>query len=278
MTPHIHVYVLASGSKGNAAVIDGPEGSVLIDCGISRKALRERAQEVGCDLSRLQAILVTHEHTDHTAGLRVVCNHFDGPVYTTAGTASGRRNLADLPFDLIDHDSVLELCGMSVHAFPTSHDVNDPMCFRFEVRAEDPYGSGETLDAVGWITDTGFLTDQALDALYGCRILGIEANHDKRMLATGPYPAFLKARIAGEGGHLSNQQAAEALPHLVTRNTETVIALHISQENNRPSLAVRALASALGAEAANETFTEARTADGYLSICAAAQDKPLAVW
>ncbi|MEE1159404.1 MAG: MBL fold metallo-hydrolase, partial [Atopobiaceae bacterium] len=102
MTPHMHLYVLASGSKGNAAVVAGPEGSILIDCGISRKALHERADEAGCNLSDVRAILVTHEHGDHTAGLRVICNHFDGPVFATAGTATGRKGLAQLPFTLID--------------------------------------------------------------------------------------------------------------------------------------------------------------------------------
>lgn len=275
MTPLIHLHVLASGSKGNATVVEGPTGSVLVDCGISRKRLHERANEVGCDLSRVQAILLTHEHGDHTAGLGVVCNHFDGPVYTTAGTATGRRGLANLPFTLVDHDATLEVAGMRIQAFPTSHDVNDPMCFEFEVRDED---GQDVLDSVGWVTDTGFLTDDALDALYGCRILGIEANHDLRMLRSGPYPHFLKARVAGDFGHLSNEQAAEALPHLVTHDTETVVALHLSQENNRPSIAVRALAEAVGAVAANDTFTEARTTDGLLSICAGAQDRPISIW
>lgn len=277
MTPLIHLFLLASGSKGNAIVVEGPEGSVLVDCGISRKALHQRADEVGCDLSRVVAILVTHEHGDHTSGLSVVCNHFDGPLFATAGTASGKRHLMSLPFTLIDHDATLELAGMHVTAFPTSHDVNDPMCFRFEVRSSNG-PDAEILDAVGWVTDTGYVTDAALDALYGCRILGIEANHDRRMLLSGPYPSFLKSRVAGDHGHLSNDQAAEVLPALVTRDTETVIALHLSQENNRPSIAVRTLATAVGAQAANDAFTEARTPNGLLSICAAGQDRPLVVW
>lgn len=268
MTPQIHLYVLASGSKGNAAVVEGPKGSVLVDCGISRRALHERANEVGCDLDDVRAVLLTHEHSDHVGGLAVVSNHFDGPLYTTAGTASGRKSLLGIPFTLVDHDATLELAGMRVRCFPTSHDVNDPMCFRFET--ED--------DALGWVTDTGYLTGEALDALYGCRILGIEANHDKGMLATGPYPAFLKARIAGESGHLSNDQAAAALTTLVTGDTETIVGLHLSEKNNRPSVAVRTLAASVGAQQANSTFTEARTADGRLTVCVAAQDRPLAVY
>ena len=148
MTPQIHLYILASGSKGNAAVIAGPNGSLLVDCGISRKQLRLRADEVGCDLGRVSAILVTHEHGDHTSGLSVICKHFDGPIFATAGTVAGRKHLSALPFTLIDHDETLELCGMRVRAFPTSHDVNDPMCFRFEVRGKTEVDDNGVMDAV----------------------------------------------------------------------------------------------------------------------------------
>ncbi|MBR3313493.1 MAG: MBL fold metallo-hydrolase [Atopobiaceae bacterium] len=277
MTPHIHLHVLASGSKGNAAVVEGPTGSVLVDCGISRKRLLERARETGCDLTRIEAILVTHEHSDHTSGLPVVFRYFGVPLVATAGTATGRTSLADLPFTLVDHDATLNFGGMHIRAFPTSHDVNDPMCFRFEVRDENG-PDDELLDAVAWATDTGYLTDEALDALYGCRILGIEANHDPRMLATGRYPSWLKARVASERGHLSNAQAAEALPTLITHHTETVVAMHLSEENNRPSIAIRTLAEAMGAQPVNSTYTEARTSDGLLSICAAAQHHALSIW
>lgn len=272
MIPLIHLYVLASGSKGNAAVVEGPEGSVLIDCGISRRALHQRADEVGCDLGKVRAILLTHEHGDHTSGLAVVTRHFDGPVYTTAGTATGRRSLAEIPFNLVDHDATLQLAGMRVQCFPTSHDVNDPMCFRFSAER-----NGDE-DALGWVTDTGCLTDEALDLLYGCRILGIESNHDEKMLEHGPYPRYLKQRIHSDLGHLSNAQAAEALRALVTSDTETVVGLHLSEKNNRPSIAVRTLAEAVGAEQTNTTFTEARTPDGLLTVCVASQDRPIAVY
>ncbi len=274
MTPRIHLFVLASGSKGNAAVVRGPEGSVLIDCGISRKALRERAQEAGCDLGDVVAVLVTHEHSDHTAGLSVLSHSLHVPFLATAGTAMGRKFLSGVPFELVDHDSVLELAGMRVTLFPTSHDVNDPFGMRFDVLDE----WGEVEDSLGWATDTGYLTDEALAALYGCRILGLESNHDPSMLASGPYPAFLKARVGGERGHLSNEQAAAALPALVSSQTETVVALHLSQENNRPSLAVRALAGAMGADPVDESWGEARTPDGLLTICHAAQDSTLVVY
>ncbi len=274
MTPQIHLHVLASGSKGNAAVIEGPAGSVLVDDGITRRALLARARELGVNVDNIRAILLTHEHTDHIAGLPAFANHFGGPLYATAGTVAARERLSQLPFEVISRMDSLELGGMLVNVFPTSHDVADPVGFRFASIDEN----GEVADALGYCTDTGMLTDEAGQALTGCRVLALEANHDERMLATGPYPGYLKQRIHGRRGHLSNAQAADALPDLVTKETEVIVGMHLSHENNRPSVAVRALAAAVGAEAANETFTEARTPDGHLTVCVSAQDAPLSVW
>lgn len=244
MTPQMRLYVLASGSKGNAAVVEGPTGSVLVDCGLSRRELHRRADLVGCDLSRVSAILLTHEHSDHASGLSVICKHFDGPVYATAGTAAARSFLQRLPLQPIAHDCTLEAGGMRLQAFPLSHDVADPMCFRFEVISD-----GRVADAIAWATDTGVLTAQAITHLKGCRILGIEANHDPQMLATGPYPYYLKARVKGKTGHLSNEQAAEVLPRLITTDTETVVAMHISEKNNTPELVRDALERVVGESA-----------------------------
>lgn len=270
MTPEIHLHVLASGSKGNAALVEGPDGLVLVDCGISRRALLGRADELGVDVGRVRAVLLTHEHSDHVGGLTVFCNHFEGEMLATAGTAAARSYLSTLPFTIVDHSDEFEVAGMRVRSFPTSHDVADPVGFRFSTKD----------DALGFCTDTGELGDEALDALGDVRILALESNHDERMLAGGPYPGYLKARVAGPRGHLSNAQAAEALGRLVGPDTETVVAMHLSQENNRPSICVRALAEAVGAQvtAGQEGRPEARTPDGRLTICCAAQDWPLSVW
>ncbi|MDM8270761.1 MBL fold metallo-hydrolase [Thermophilibacter provencensis] len=270
MTPEIHLHVLASGSKGNAALIEGPGGIVLVDDGISRKALLTRADELGVDPGRIVGVILTHEHSDHVGGLSVFCNRFDGPLFATAGTAGARRYLTELPFVLVGHSDEFEVAGMRVRTFPTSHDVADPVGLRFST--ED--------DALGFCTDTGELGEEALDALAGTRILALESNHDERMLATGDYPAYLKARVGGPCGHLSNAQAAEALVCLVGEDTETVVAMHLSQENNRPSVCVRTLAEAMGAQvgADDEGRPEARTKDGRLTICCAAQDWPMSVW
>lgn len=270
MTPEIHLHVLASGSKGNAALVEGPGGLVLVDDGLSRRALLGRADELGVDAERIAGVILTHEHSDHVGGLTVFCNRFDGPLFATAGTAGARRYLAELPFELVGHSDEFELAGMRVRTFPTSHDVADPVGLRFST--ED--------DALGFCTDTGELGDEALNALAGTRILALESNHDEHMLATGDYPSYLKARVAGPTGHLSNAQAAAALEQLVGEDTETVVAMHLSQENNRPSVCVRMLAAAVGAVvgADEDGRPEARTPDGRLTICCAAQDWPLTVW
>lgn len=177
MTPEIHLHVLASGSKGNAAVVEGPEGMVLVDCGISRRALMGRADELGLDMSRVTAVVLTHEHSDHVAGLTVFCNRFEGELVATAGTVGARSYLVGLPFTIVGHSDEIELAGMRVRTFPTSHDVADPMGLRFSTAD----------DALGYCTDTGELGPEALDALSDVRVLALESNHDERMLATGPY-------------------------------------------------------------------------------------------
>lgn len=275
MTPLMHLYVLASGSAGNAAVIDGPDGAILIDCGISRKELGRRAADAGANLDRVQAVFVTHEHGDHVRGIPVLASHTECPFYATAGTAGGGKALLDVPFTLVSHDDEVDVGGMHVTLFPTSHDVADPFGMRVEVRDD----GGATLDAIGWCTDTGFLTAEALGALRDVRILGIESNHDVEMLRNGPYPAFLRRRVGGEAGHLSNKQCADALSLLVGDDTETVVALHLSEKNNRPSVCMRTLAGALGANLLDgEDGPEARTEDGAISLCCAHQDRPLVIW
>ena len=268
----MHLHILASGSKGNASVVEGPTGSVLIDDGLSRRELLRRAGELGVDMDRVCCVVVTHEHADHVSGLSVWCNRYEGRLVATAGTAGGRSYLSALPFELVGSDDEFEAGGMRVRTFPTFHDVADPFGLRFDC------GQGEGADAIGYCTDTGMLGERAFDLLRDVRILALESNHDARMLASGPYPAHLKRRVGGDHGHLSNDQAAEALRTLVGPDTETVVAMHLSQENNRPSMAVRALAAAVGAKPTDDTFTEARTPDGLLTVCAAGQDRPMTVW
>lgn len=268
MSCALHLHILASGSKGNAALVEGPEGMVLIDCGLSRRELLHRLSSLGLDMDKLRAVFLTHEHSDHVSGIPVLMKHAHVPLFATAGTMAARKSLADIAFEAVGHEDEVDVAGMHVQIFPTSHDVADPVGFRLSAGG----------DSIGFCTDTGVLTSQAMRCLYDARILALESNHDQDMLKRGPYPSFLKARVAGSSGHLSNVQAAEALDTLVSGRTEAIVAMHLSQENNRPGLAVQALADPVNAKPDDKLFHKAHTANGKLSILASGQDRPMSIW
>lgn len=266
----LHLHILASGSKGNCALVEGPEGLIMIDNGLSRKATLERMHELGLAEEDVQALVLTHEHGDHVSGVTVWCNRWHGELYASRHTAQQRKYLAGMPFCPIDPGDAFTVAGVQVQTFSTSHDVVNPMGFRFECAG----------DAIGYVTDTGVLPQTAQETLRGARIIALESNHDVPMLRCGPYPRYLQDRIVSDTGHLSNAQAAQAARAIVTDATEQLVAMHISQENNRPSLAVRALAEALGAELDNELGSSAalqRTGAPALHIRAAGQNRPISL-
>ena len=270
--PALHLHVLGSGSKGNCALVEGPEGLIMIDDGFSRREVLARMHELDLDENRVRALILTHEHSDHVSGVTVWCRRFEGALYASRGTSDARAYLAALPFETFFPGDTLEVAGVRIDTFPTSHDVVNPVGFRFSCEG----------DAIGYATDTGTLTPGAMRALADVRILALESNHDVPMLRTGSYPRYLQDRIISTQGHLSNAQAAQAVSALVTNRTEAVLAMHISQENNRPSLAVRALAEALGATLDDELGSSAtleREGDlPNLRIRAAGQNRPLSIW
>ena len=285
------LHVLASGSSGNAAVIENTAtgAGVLIDCGICKRDFLNRCDEAGFDPGRIQAMFVTHEHSDHVKGLGVVlrglakignvppvfaagactanssalakvAEAFDVRELTMACVQTGNRGMASAAFDgsaahaaPAGQDSAshtagpgaIEAAGMRIIPFATSHDAAASFGFRIEDAADG--------DAVGYLTDSGIVTAQAHAALRDVRILALESNHDPKMLAAGPYPYVIKQRIASNSGHLSNGQAAAELGTLVAesraagqRLPQTVVAMHVSQNNNDYSLARRTLEAALG--------------------------------
>ncbi len=244
----MRLHVLASGSKGNATIVENivtGEG-LLIDCGICKRDFLARCDEAGFDVQRLVAVLVTHEHTDHTKGLGVVYRALAKlDVHPTLLTSRVVRNascnidellmqeLCD--FATFDEGDALSLAGFQVHPFATSHDAAQSFGFRVECDG----------DVLGFMTDTGIVTPAAHEALDNCRLLAMEANHDRVMLANGPYPYPLKRRIASERGHLSNEQAADELASLLHDGLEAVIAMHVSENNNDYELPGVALQEAL---------------------------------
>lgn len=268
----LHLHILGSGSKGNCELIEGPEGYIMVDNGFSRREVLRRMGELGLDEALVRAVIVTHEHSDHVKGLGVWCKRFEGALYASTGTPEARASIEGLPFCEFSPGDALKIAGIEVQTFPTSHDVVNPIGLRFACDG----------DTIGLMTDTGVATRDALEVLGGVRILALESNHDVPMLRTGDYPRYLQDRILSERGHLSNDQAAEAACELVGAQTEQLVAMHISQENNRPSLAVRALAEALGAALDNELGSSAtlKRAEGApdLHIRPAGQNRPISIW
>lgn len=232
----LRLHVLASGSQGNCCCVECPDGVILVDAGISCKQVLARMAALGLDPARVRAVLVTHEHSDHIAGLRVTLKRLGVPVFASAGTRASRAwaSAGDASCEAVAARVPFTVCGVRVTPFHVPHDAAEPLGFRFE-RAGD---------AIGYCTDLGRLTEEAVAYLADARTLAIESNHDPRMLATYPgYPAPLKARIGGDGGHLSNDQAAAALTLLATGRTQTVVGMHVSQHTNLPGLCRAALAA-----------------------------------
>ncbi len=230
MVNDLEVVMLASGSKGNAALISSSRQRFLVDVGISCRALVTRMKEVGVSPEELDGVFLTHEHSDHVKGLATFIKKYNVPVYSSAATWRA----------ILLKDAKLErqrcrlisgslLCGdMRIDSFSIPHDAVDPHGYVFTSQA-----SGEKCT---YLTDAGFITDTMREAVAGSNVLVLEANHDVAMLKNGPYPEQLKQRILSTRGHLSNDTAGIFLSQLA-RLPEHVVLAHLSEHNNLPKLA-----------------------------------------
>lgn len=171
----LHLHILGSGSKGNCALIEGPQGLIMVDDGLSRRETLKRMAELGLSADNVSALLITHEHSDHIKGLDVWCKHWHGPLFASRGTLSSKENLSHLPVEEFDPGDTLSIAGIHVQTYSTSHDVINPVGYRFN--ALD--------DSIGFATDTGELSSQAMNTLKDCRVLALESNHDATMLREG---------------------------------------------------------------------------------------------
>lgn len=229
---------LGSGSRGNALVVEAGGTRVLLDCGFSLRGTRERLARLGLEPGDLTAIVVTHEHGDHLAGVFGLARRYALPVHLSYGTAvAGARGAPPDPAcRIIDAHAPLRIGDLEIHPFPVPHDAREPLQFVFS----------DGRHRLGVLTDTGCLTPHVLAMLDACNALVLECNHDARMLAESDYPPSLQRRIAGRLGHLDNASAAALLRQIDTRRLQHVIAAHLSERNNLPVLARSALAAALG--------------------------------
>lgn len=226
---------LFSGSSGNSYYIGSRSEGVLIDIGASCRKMEGVLRQCGVDPSAIKAVLVTHEHGDHTAGIRVFAGKYDLPVYASPGTLDAiAPQVGDV--ELIDISGGAELAGMEVRPFPVSHDCAQPVGYR--IRTAD--GRSFCL-----ATDLGYLSEEVKAALTGCDAVVIESNHDLEMLRSGPYPPYLKRRILSSQGHLSNAACAGILPELFRSGVRRFLLGHLSSENNTPALAASVSEAAL---------------------------------
>ncbi len=231
---------LYSGSSGNSTLIRTDGACVLVDMGQSCKKTIEALYSLGVGAGDIDAVLVTHEHTDHVSGLKTFLKHYRAAVYGPARSLRCLSSAGIIPdgrrsFE-VDGGREFTLGDMRFSAFETSHDSEGCVGYRF------CFAGGA---AVALATDLGVVSDGVLDALRGCKLVGLEANYDENMLLCGPYPYYLKSRIRSDLGHLSNEACARTAALLAGSGTETVVLMHLSRENNLPELAGMACSSAL---------------------------------
>jgi len=233
----VSVCVLASGSRGNAIYVSDGRTAILIDAGLSGIELQRRMAAKGLDPGSLDAILVSHEHADHIQGVGVLSRRFGLPVHISDTTREASKKVlgklaAIRPFCCGEPFFIGDLV---VHPFSISHDAVDPAGFTIRCNGSK----------MGVATDLGIATSVVKTHLQACDILILEANHDDRMLIDGPYPWPLKQRIRGRSGHLSNEDAATLLSTLQHDRLAHVVLAHLSEENNTPDIARKAIETVL---------------------------------
>lgn len=224
---------IASGSSGNCVYVGSETTHLLVDVGISGKRTESGLRELGLDVRDIDGILVTHEHTDHINGLGVIARKYEIPIYATAGTVAAIRaygGIGDVAEDLfreVQEDRKFTIKDLTVNPMHISHDAAQPVGYRIF------YGNKR----VAVCTDLGVYNDYTVECLKGMDALLLEANHDVNMLQVGPYPYYLKQRILGERGHLSNENSGRLLCRILHDGLKTIFLGHLSKENNLPELA-----------------------------------------
>ncbi len=228
---------LASGSKGNCIYVGTKNTKILIDAGISTKAIGERLNELNVDLSEIQAILISHEHSDHIAGLKVLANRLNIPILANQLTA---RAICDYlhatpKFKIFLTGETFEFGDLEIHPFSVQHDAVDPVAFTLRFDGLK----------VGVCTDLGFVTSLVQKQLEACDLIYVEANHKPEMVHASNRPMIYKQRVLGRSGHLSNEACGELLSHVAHEQLRQVYLAHLSGECNSPEVALNTVSSIL---------------------------------
>ncbi len=229
----MEIIALASGSKGNSLYVQSGKTAVLLDAGLSAREIEHRMVEMGVSPSRLNGILVSHEHRDHIRGVGSLARRYNLTVYITERTyRAAERAVGILPkMACIDADTPFEIGEIWFCPFLTSHDAVEPLGFSMT--------NGRL--KVGVATDLGVVTHLVREGMRGSHVAIVESNHDPEMLMEGPYPWDLKQRIKGRTGHLSNLNATDLIDAIYHSDLERVVLAHLSETNNTPEMAWRCL-------------------------------------
>lgn len=249
------LYSLISGSSGNCSLISYKDTNILIDCGMSGKRLEELLKVLNLTGSDLDAILVTHEHTDHISGIGVVSRRYNLPIYATEQTHNAMNigTIADENIKILEPDRPFEIGNVGIDAFSIPHDAADPVGYRL-------YCKNKKFTVA---TDIGTMTSELFYSISGSDSVILEANHDIEMLKNGSYPESLKSRILSNFGHMSNELSAKCASALAACGTKNIMLSHLSNENNTPTLAYNTVAEKLAENGAKKGDVNLLVANRY---------------
>lgn len=221
---------LFSGSSGNSIYIGMSSGGVLVDIGVSAKRCEGALRDIGVDPKSIKAVLVTHEHRDHIAGVRVFASRYKIPVFAPPASLEEMRfcGIINRSVESYEIRGVLDLGSIYAEPFHNSHDSADCVGYKFHT------SDGRKISVC---TDTGYITEEAKNTLLGSDLVFLESNHEISMLENGPYPYYLKKRILSDTGHLSNTAADDFAKELLKSGTTRFVLSHLSRENNIPEIA-----------------------------------------
>ena len=226
---------LGSGSRGNSVLVESDSTLLMVDCGLTLRAVEERLHTLGRDPQDIEALLVTHEHSDHIKGVPAFVGRHRTPVWMTHGTAASAAAKKLTEIHVFNCNQMLNIGAFKVQPFPVPHDAREPVQFVFQADCRK----------LGMLTDTGHITPHIMERLANCDALALECNHDIDTLRNGVYPERLKARVASSLGHLNNGQVVGLLDAVGHKDLQWVMALHLSEQNNSFDLVNKALAGIL---------------------------------
>lgn len=253
------ICVLASGSTGNSVYIEANKTRLLIDAGISAKQLEKRLSNIGVCINDINAICISHEHSDHIKGIKVIQNRFQIPIYTNQGTHKAIQNLYpsnELNIKLFQTGSEFKLEDLVINSFMIPHDALEPVGFKIKHKDK----------SIGIVTDLGIVSPLVIDNLKGCNCIITEANYDEDLLMEAPRPWRIKQRIRSRQGHLSNTDTAQLIKNCYSDSLQHVIIGHLSSECNSPDIALKTILSQLSLDGITDLSIDISTAKNPTDI------------